>query len=108
MNSKFASLLTIAALTAAASTSSFASDSAYPAQAASQSSSAVSSGKTRAEVQAELRDAKRMGYNVNASDSAFLGLQAAAPTTGTVSRAQVRNEALQARRFDANENLYRN
>ncbi len=112
MNAKFATTLAIAALTAAAATSSFASDSAYPLAPAGQSSPVAASsntgGKTRAQVQNELRDAQRMGYNTNFSDSQFLGNEASGKAASSVTRAQVKMETLQARRFDANENLYRN
>ncbi|MFM9899538.1 MAG: DUF4148 domain-containing protein, partial [Polaromonas sp.] len=91
---------------AAASTASFANDSAFPLTSASQSASASST--TRAQVQADLQKAQRMGYNTNFSDSQFLGTQAAVPTTSTVTRAQVQTQVLQAHRFDANDSLYRN
>ena len=108
MNSKFATTLAIAALAAAASTASFANDSAFPLTSASQRASAVAStGISRAQVQAELQNAQRMGYNTNFSDSQFIGANVSGKAS-TVTRAQVTTEALQARRFDANDSLYRN
>lgn len=109
MNSKFASTLAIAALAAVASTASFANDSAYPLTLASTSvSAAATGGKTRAQVQAELQSAQRMGYNTNFSNGQFTSAPTAGKTTSNVTRAQVQTEALQARRFDANDNIYRN
>lgn len=107
MNSKFATTLAIAALAAAASTASFANDSAFPLTPANQNQS-VSSGVSRAQVQAELQNAQRMGYNTNFSDSQFIGTDSSGKTTSSVTRAEVKMQALQARRFDANDNLYRN
>lgn len=109
MNSKFATTLAIAALAAAASTASFANDSAFPLTPANQSvSAAASTGTSRAQVQAELQNAQRMGYNTNFSDSQFIGTATSGKATSSVTRAQVQMEALQARRFDANDSLYRN
>ena len=108
MNSKFATTLAIAALAAVASTASFANDSAFPLTSASQRvSAAAGTGISRAQVQAELQNAQRMGYNTNFSDSQFIGTNVSGKAS-TVTRAQVTTEALQARRFDANDSLYRN
>ena len=108
MNSKFATTLAIAALAAVASTASFANDSAFPLTSASQRvSAAAGTGISRAQVQAELQNAQRMGYNTNFSDSQFIGTDVSGKAS-TVTRAQVTTEALQARRFDANDSLYRN
>lgn len=108
MNSKFATTLAIAALAAAASTASFANDSSFPLTSVSQRASAVAStGISRAQVQAELQNAQRMGYNTNFSDSQFIGAKASGKAS-TVTRAQVTTEALQARRFNATDSLYRN
>lgn len=109
MNSKFARTLAITALAAAASSASFANDTAFPLTPANQRvSAAASTGTSRAQVQAELQNAQRMGYNTNFPDSQFIGTASAGKATSNVTRTQVKMEALQARRFDANDDLYRN
>ncbi|MGH8846095.1 MAG: DUF4148 domain-containing protein [Polaromonas sp.] len=83
-----ASILAIAALSSA---SSFAGDHRYPEDPVS-----VTSGKTRADVRAELLQAQREGYKIS-SDSTYPAPDST-PAASTKTRAEVRAELLQAQR----------
>jgi len=92
-----ASILAIAALATFGSASSFAEDTPFP-----QDNVSATSTKTRAEVQAELLQAQREGYNVNLNNT-YADVKVAPVSNKT--RAEVRAELLQAQREGYNVNL---